>query len=289
VADLAGPRQFVVGTGGTSLRSFDVVQANSAVRDSDAHGVLKLTLRRDGYDWEFVPVAGQTFTDVGSRDCVGTAPPAAGGRGFAVGSGPGGVPMTWTTGTAQAGYALARLAAATTTLLAGPASPLPAAATEHTDAGAVAGVANCYVLLPLGATGVLGRSDLLCTLPGSASGSGAPPDMGVQLNQSTMATLAWSAPGGQTGYLLQTIPLDGSAPGSLALPAGATRALHETGGTPTCYVLQVLSGATVTGWSETLCAAPGQSTLKRRALRRTVGGALRAARRVYERFLREPD
>ncbi len=39
-----GIRQFVVGTGGTSLRSFGTVKANSEVRNSSTHGVLKLTL-----------------------------------------------------------------------------------------------------------------------------------------------------------------------------------------------------------------------------------------------------
>jgi hypothetical protein len=107
-----------------------------------------------------------------------------------------------------------------------------------------------------------------------------------------MATLTWSPPGGQTGYLLQAIPLDGSAPATVPLPAGATRALHETGGKPTCYVLQAQSGASMTGFGETLCAVPGQSALARRALRRgvarTIGGALRRVERLYARFLLEP-
>lgn len=64
-----GIRQFVVGTGGSNLYSFDVIQPNSEVRDNTAYGVLKLTLRRTGYDWEFVPVAGQDFTDSGSDVC----------------------------------------------------------------------------------------------------------------------------------------------------------------------------------------------------------------------------
>jgi hypothetical protein len=36
--------------------------------------VLKLTLHLDSYDWEFVPIAGQTFTDVGSGSCVNLGP-----------------------------------------------------------------------------------------------------------------------------------------------------------------------------------------------------------------------
>jgi hypothetical protein len=64
-----GIREFVVGTGGASLRDFGDIQPNSEVRNSDTLGVLKLTLRSTSYDWEFVPEAGQTFTDSGSTDC----------------------------------------------------------------------------------------------------------------------------------------------------------------------------------------------------------------------------
>jgi adhesin/invasin len=70
VADLArGLRQFVVGTGGTDLRGMNPLIANSEVANSDTHGVLKLTLHGSGYEWEFIPVAGQTFTDSGSGSC----------------------------------------------------------------------------------------------------------------------------------------------------------------------------------------------------------------------------
>jgi len=33
------------------------------------YGVLKLTLRPTSYDWQFVPIAGQTFTDSGTTAC----------------------------------------------------------------------------------------------------------------------------------------------------------------------------------------------------------------------------
>jgi hypothetical protein len=64
-----GIREFVVGTGGATLRPFGVIQPNSQVRNADTHGVLKLTLRSESYDWEFVPVTGETFTDSGTDDC----------------------------------------------------------------------------------------------------------------------------------------------------------------------------------------------------------------------------
>ena len=65
-----GIRQFVVGTGGASFYSFPSIQPNSEVRNNTTWGVLKLTLHPTSYDWEFVPIAGQTFTDSGSASCV---------------------------------------------------------------------------------------------------------------------------------------------------------------------------------------------------------------------------
>jgi hypothetical protein len=65
-----GIRQFVVGTGGTPLRSKGSTAANSQVFSS-THGVLKLTLGPDSYDWRFVPIAGKTFTDAGSGSTHG--------------------------------------------------------------------------------------------------------------------------------------------------------------------------------------------------------------------------
>jgi len=64
-----GLREFVIGTGGRSHYTFGTILPASQVRDSSAYGVLKLTLRADSYNWEFVPVAGSGFTDSGSTNC----------------------------------------------------------------------------------------------------------------------------------------------------------------------------------------------------------------------------
>jgi hypothetical protein len=64
-----GIREFVVGTGGKSLRGFNAIQPTSQVRNSSTFGVLQLTLHSNGYDWKFVPIAGQSFTDSGSGTC----------------------------------------------------------------------------------------------------------------------------------------------------------------------------------------------------------------------------
>ena len=65
-----GIREFVVGSGGkSSHRVMGEAQPNSEVRNADTFGVLKVTLHARGYDWEFVPQAGKTFTDTGSGAC----------------------------------------------------------------------------------------------------------------------------------------------------------------------------------------------------------------------------
>jgi acid phosphatase type 7 len=64
-----GIREIVVGTGGAQLRPFATIRPNSERRNANTWGVLKLTLNPDSYSWQFVPVAGQTFTDSGTTRC----------------------------------------------------------------------------------------------------------------------------------------------------------------------------------------------------------------------------
>jgi PKD repeat protein len=73
-----GIREFVAGTGGSeSGYSFGTPVPNSEVRNDDTFGVLKLTLYPDHYEWQFVPVAGGSFTDSGSQSCHQAPPPPA--------------------------------------------------------------------------------------------------------------------------------------------------------------------------------------------------------------------
>jgi 3',5'-cyclic AMP phosphodiesterase CpdA len=64
-----GIREFVVGTGGRNFYPFKQIRANSERRDNKTFGVLSLTLHPTGYDWKFLPVTSQTFTDSGSNVC----------------------------------------------------------------------------------------------------------------------------------------------------------------------------------------------------------------------------
>ena len=64
-----GIREFVVGTGGKEHYSISSTKPNSQVHNTDTFGVLRLTLHPDGYDWQFLPEAGKTFTDSGTGSC----------------------------------------------------------------------------------------------------------------------------------------------------------------------------------------------------------------------------
>jgi len=64
-----GIREFVVGTGGRSHYGLGRRETNSEVFNASTFGVLKLTLSPGTYTWQFIPIAGQTFTDSGSGVC----------------------------------------------------------------------------------------------------------------------------------------------------------------------------------------------------------------------------
>jgi hypothetical protein len=66
--DVAGMRQFTVGTGGAAPTGIRALAANSEVVGTE-EGLLRLTLRADAYDWQFVPIAGRSFSDSGSSVC----------------------------------------------------------------------------------------------------------------------------------------------------------------------------------------------------------------------------
>jgi len=65
-----GLREFVVGTGGFSHYPFPGrPTANSEVHDASSYGILVLRLLPDSYEWEFVPVAAESFSDRGTGTC----------------------------------------------------------------------------------------------------------------------------------------------------------------------------------------------------------------------------
>jgi chitodextrinase len=152
VLDPAGMRQFVVGTGGRNLSSFaGTVRTGSQVRESGTFGVLRMVLHPDSYDWNFVPVAGETFTDVGSTACNGTdgdtRPPSVPGDVTASAT-PGRVDLSWSASSDDVGvtaYEVWRDGALLTTV--------DAPATSAADLAVTAGATYGYQVRALDAAG----------------------------------------------------------------------------------------------------------------------------------------
>ena len=60
-------RQFVVGTGGRK-RDFNDLEPENKSAIAGKNGILKLTLRSNAYEWEFITVDGES-SDKGSQSC----------------------------------------------------------------------------------------------------------------------------------------------------------------------------------------------------------------------------
>lgn len=69
-----GASEFIVGTGGRGLGGIadaNLRLPNSEAGQSTTFGVLDMTLRSSGYDWNFLPIAGSSYSDSGTRNCTG--------------------------------------------------------------------------------------------------------------------------------------------------------------------------------------------------------------------------
>jgi len=64
-----GIRTIIAGMGGESGGDLTNIFPLSEEREGHTFGVLKLTLRSTSYDWQFIPVAGSTYTDSGTGTC----------------------------------------------------------------------------------------------------------------------------------------------------------------------------------------------------------------------------
>jgi hypothetical protein len=63
-----GIREFIVGTGGIEKGGSSFV-VGTLQATAKTYGVLKLTLAAGSYNWQFLPAAGESFTDAGSGTC----------------------------------------------------------------------------------------------------------------------------------------------------------------------------------------------------------------------------
>ncbi|MCU0669972.1 MAG: hypothetical protein MUF70_11570, partial [Myxococcota bacterium] len=183
--------------------------------------------------------------------------PVVGGTSFGLTAG---ASISWTDGVVETGYLVQRfgLSDGSADVL----GPLPADATLFDDDPTqLSGSMYCYWLLPLSEAGVLGTSDMMCGLPGTAGGTLVAPRFTVRLNESQTATISWDSPGDSVegepdAFVLIAIPLDDSETRVSLLEPEQTSVPDLTDGVPTCYTLISIRGAQ-TGQTEILCAIPG--------------------------------
>jgi fibronectin type 3 domain-containing protein len=175
-ASSAGLRQFVVGTGGVYFHSLGSLQPNTVARQDHTFGVLKLSLYGSRYDWQFMPVAGSTWTDAGSANChnSSTPPPTAPAAptGLTVTSASASqVGLSWTasTGPNVAGYRVYRNGSAT------PLNGSLVPTTGYTDGTVAGGTTYSYTVTAVNTSGVESTRSAAV----SATTPSAPPGSGV--------------------------------------------------------------------------------------------------------------
>lgn len=170
--------------------------------------------------------------------------------------------LTWTGGGEAAGFDVLRISNAGSTLLNG--GPLPATTTAIADTPPASDQYDCYVVVALSSSAVLGNSDVLCRLPHIQSGPVVPSEYSIGLAQTQNAMLTWGLPVGQTGFALASLTPE--APGATwqvyTFPGNTTGVdFYDLNGQMTCYLLVAQSGTTPIGNTDVLCALPGQSSL----------------------------
>jgi acid phosphatase type 7 len=114
-ANAAGVREFIVSTGGEEHGTPPGTPGDpntSQVRDYTSFGIMRLTLHATGYDWQFVPEVGGSFTDSGSATCDSASPQRPSAPTLSASAGDGSVHLSWNApadgGAAISGYNLYR-------------------------------------------------------------------------------------------------------------------------------------------------------------------------------------
>lgn len=173
-ADPKGIREFVAGTGGAKLYPQSVRQPNSEAQNDTDWGVIKLTLHAASYDWEFVPIAGQTYNDKGSANCVTSGP----------------VPPTPTAGIATP-----------TSIPSTPNPTLPAPTPTAGDPGSDLIFADSFENgLAAWSSSTVDKGDLNVIQTGPESGKAGAMQMSVVLDDNNSIFVTDDSPNGETRY-----------------------------------------------------------------------------------------
>ena len=215
-----GIREFIVGTGGANHTSFVTTAANSEVRNATTFGVLKVTLHPTSYEWQFVPISGQTFTDSGTTACHGAssdtqAPTApANLTGTAVNGGR--VDLSWTASTdnvAVGGYRIFRNGAQIGSMT----------GTTYSDATAIPGSSYQYYVVAYDTSNNVSQPSNTVTVqtPPDTTAPSTPTGLAANAAGATEVDLSWTASSDDVAVAGYRIFRDGLQIGTSAGPAYA--------------------------------------------------------------------
>jgi len=218
-----GIREFIVGSGGANHTSFVTIAANSEVRNASTFGVLEITLHPTSYDWQFVPEAGQTFTDSGTTACHGatsdTTPPAAPANLTAMASSPTQVNLTWSASSDDVGVTGYKVYRNGVFLAS-------SATTSYSDTTAQAATTYSYTVYAYDAAGNISPASNTATVTTPNQGDTQPPSTpdGLTATAATASqvNLAWSAATDDVGVAGYTIYRNGAAIATTSGPNATT-------------------------------------------------------------------
>jgi len=218
-----GIREFIVGSGGANHTSFVTIAANSEVRNASTFGVLEITLHPTSYDWQFVPEAGQTFTDSGTTACHGpssdTTPPTAPANLTATTPSPTQVNLAWSASSDDVGvtgYKVYRNGVFLTS----------SATTSYSDTTAQAATTYSYTVYAYDAAGNVSAASNTATATTPSQGDTQPPSTPGGLTATaaspSQVKIAWSAATDDVGVAGYTIYRNAAAIATTSGPNATT-------------------------------------------------------------------
>ena len=218
-----GIREFIVGSGGANHTSFVTIAANSEVRNASTFGVLEITLHPTSYDWQFVPEAGQTFTDSGTTACHGatsdTTPPTAPANLTPMASSPTQVNLTWSASSDDVGVTGYKVYRNGVFLAS-------SATTSYSDTTAQAATTYSYTVYAYDAAGNVSAASNTATATTPSQGDTQPPSTPGGLTATaaspSQVNLAWSAATDDVGVAGYTIYRSGAAVATTSGPNATT-------------------------------------------------------------------